>query len=181
MTDEFFFITFGGLGVSLAGFAGLIHALDRSESADDPITRWRIRSIVSAGLGVALSGLLVWPVYRITTDVAVTARVASALLFLQFFRLSWTDLKPGPAWPEAARWRLNLVISGMTLALMASNVIVGSVGFLEVLFVLAIGQPVGTFLRAVGDLHSVGSGDGARAQSTAEPDTARDDPLRSGE
>lgn len=153
MTDEFFFITFGGLGVSLAGFAGLIHALDRSGKTDSPITRWRIRSIVSAGFGVALSGLLVWPIYRITEDVTLTVRLISLFLSAQYLRLAWADLKPGPAWPEKRRWRVNVAISGVLLALVALNIVVGSVGFLEVLFVLALGQPIGTFIRAVGDLH----------------------------
>lgn len=153
MTDEFFFITFGGLGVSLAGFAGLIHALDRSSDTDNPITKWRIRSIVSAGFGVALSGLLVWPIYRITEDVALTVRLISLFLFAQYMRLAWTDLKPGPAWPEKGRWRVNVAISGVLLTLVALNIVIGSVGFLEVLFVLAVGQPIGTFIRAVSDLH----------------------------
>ena len=154
MTDEFFFITFGGLGVSLAGFAGLIHALDGSGRADNPVTKWRIRSIVAAGFAVALSGLLVWPVFRITTDVDVTVRVVSAFLLIQFIRLSWTDLQPGPAWDEEEiRWRVNVALAGVTWILLASNIFIGSVGFLEVLFVFAIGQPIGTFMRAIGDLH----------------------------
>lgn len=154
MTDEFFFITFGGLGVSLAGFAGLIHALDSSDNADNPITKWRIRSIVSAGFSVALSGLLVWPVYRITKDVELTVRIVSGFLFIQFLRLAWTDLKPGPAWPEQHRWRVNVAISSVLLTFMGTNIVIGSVGFLEILFFLAVGQPIGTFIRAIGDLHN---------------------------
>ena len=153
MTDEFFFITFGGLGVSLAGFAGLIHALDRSDDADNPVTKWRIRSIVLAGFSVAISGLAVWPLFRFTGDVAMTARLASAVLFLMYLQMSVRTLRPGPEWPDHTIWRINLVLATLTLGAMLVNTIVGSVAFLELLFVVAVAQPMGTFIRAIHDLH----------------------------
>lgn len=42
MPGEFYFIAFGGLGVSFAGFAGLISALDRGPAAQSvvvPVSR----------------------------------------------------------------------------------------------------------------------------------------------
>ena len=155
MTDEFFFITFGGLGVSLAGFAGLIHALDRSEDADDPITKWRIRSIVLAGFSVALSGLVVWPLFRLTEDVTLTVRLASAVLFLMYLQMSVRTLRPGPEWPDHNLWRINLALASLTLAATLVNALIASVGFLELLFVVAVAQPMGTFIRAIHDLHRV--------------------------
>jgi hypothetical protein len=47
-------------------------------------------------------------------------------------------------------------MSSVLLTLMALNVLIGSVGFLEILFFLAVGQPIGTFIRAIGDLHHSG-------------------------
>lgn len=94
-----------------------------------------------------------WPVYRITTDVTVTVRIVSAFLMLQFLRMAWNDLRPGPAWPDRSRWRVFLAVSGLGLILTVSNVFIGSVGYLELLFFFAVGQPIGTFIRAVGDLH----------------------------
>jgi len=44
---EFFFLTFGGLGLSLIGFTGLIYALDsRGSLHENAIALWRVRSIV---------------------------------------------------------------------------------------------------------------------------------------
>ncbi len=153
MPDEFFFLTFGGLGVSLAGFAGLIHALDRSDSADNPETKWRIRNIVMGGFTVALAGLLTWPVYGFTQDVDTTVRIVSAYFVLGLIRQFAVDARPGPAWPNDTRRKVFLGI-GVALGVVAViNVFAASVALLELLFFLAIGGPIGTFIRAIGDLH----------------------------
>jgi hypothetical protein len=46
MPGEFYFMAMGGLGVSLAGFAGLIAALTPEQSKDSAVARWRIGHIV---------------------------------------------------------------------------------------------------------------------------------------
>ena len=46
MPGEFYFMAMGGLGVSLAGFAGLIAALTPKKAAASPVTKWRITQIV---------------------------------------------------------------------------------------------------------------------------------------
>ena len=153
MPDEFFFLTFGGLGVSLAGFAGLIHALDRSPNADSPITAWRIRDVVLGGFAIALSGLSVWPGYRLTGSVETTVRLSAAMLLVFYSRLWATQTRRGPAWPDEARRRLVRGVGSVTLVFNAVVIWLGSVGFLELLFVVAVSQPIGTFVRAVQDLH----------------------------
>lgn len=158
MTDEIFWLTFAGLGISLAGFAGLIHALDRSGDADNPITKWRIRNIVAGGVGIALSGLFVWPVFRLTEDVELTVRITSIFLLLQFFPQMRSMFQPGPEWPDESRRRVVLGSSIVMSLLVASNVVIGSVGFLELLFLLAVAVPIGIFVRAIGDLHHGANG-----------------------
>ncbi len=153
MTDEFFWLAFAGLGVSLAGFAGLIHAFDRREDAHHPITKWRVRNIVAGGFGIALSGLLVWPVFRLTEDVELTVRITSAFLLLQFLPQMRSVFRPGPEWPDESQRRVVLGSSILMSLLVISNVVIGSVGFLELLFFLAVAGPIGIFIRAIGDLH----------------------------
>jgi hypothetical protein len=46
----------GGLGISLAGFAGLIATLDRRALSGNPIAAWRIRNIVLRGSLVTIIG-----------------------------------------------------------------------------------------------------------------------------
>ena len=153
MPDEFFFLTFGGLGVSLAGFAGLIHALDRSDDADNPQTKWRIRNIVIGGFTVALAGLLTWPVFGFTQDVDTTVRIVSAYFVFGLIRQVSADVRPGPAWPSDTRRKVFLGIGMAIMGVALVNVVVASIALLELLFFLAIGGPIGTFIRAVGDLH----------------------------
>ena len=153
MTDEFFWLTFGGLGVSLAGFAGLIHALDRSSDAGSPVTKWRINNIVAGGLTIALSGLLVWPVFRMSGDIEFTMRFVSGFLVVFSLMQMPSQFRPGPAWQSESQRRVVLGISLVLVALMASNVFFASVGFLELLFVLAVAGPMGTFANAVRDLY----------------------------
>jgi nitrate reductase NapE component len=152
MTDEFFFITFGGLGVSLAGFAGLLHALNPN-AGDDPITRWRIKNIVLGGFFVAFSGLLVWPVYRLTEDVETTVRIVSGFMAVVLVRLLIEETKPGPAWPSETRRKVYRVITIGQIALLVVSAVLGSVGFLELMFWLVVGAPVGTFVNFIQDLH----------------------------
>lgn len=56
MPGEFFFMALGGLGVSLAGFVGIITALDRSGDARSVIAMWRLRNIVWAGFTLTIIG-----------------------------------------------------------------------------------------------------------------------------
>ncbi len=153
MTDEFFWLTFAGLGVSLAGFAGLIHALDRSTDADSPITKWRINNIVAGGFTIALSGLLVWPVFRISKDVEFTVSFVSGFLVVFSLMQMPSQFRSGPAWQSEYQRRIVLGLALVLAALFASNVFIASVGFLELLFVLAVAGPMGTFANAVKDLY----------------------------
>lgn len=154
MPDEFFFLTFGGLGISLAGFAGLIHALDRSQDADNPQTKWRIRNIVIAGATVAMAGLLTWPVFGFTQDVETTVRIISAFFVVGFIRQMAVDARPGAAWPNENRRRVFLAIGIVLMGFAVLNVSIASTALLEMVFVLAVGGPIGTFIRAIGDLHA---------------------------
>lgn len=152
MTDEFFFITFGGLGVSLAGFAGLLHAFN-PDAGDDPITRWRIRNIVQGGFLVAFSGLLVWPVFRLTEDVALTVRIVSGFMAIVSIGLLIAESKPGPEWPSERRRHVYRLIASAQIGLVGLSALLGSVGFLELMFWIVVGAPVGTFMNFVLDLH----------------------------
>lgn len=68
MPGEFFFMSMGGLGLSLAGFAGLIAALTPSEAAVSAVTKWRITHIVVWGLQLTFIGFGVVAVNAIVED-----------------------------------------------------------------------------------------------------------------
>jgi hypothetical protein len=49
---------------------------------------------------------------------------------------------------------MSIFIGLSMMAVAVVNVFVASVPLFELLFFLAIGGPIGTFIRAVGDLHA---------------------------
>lgn len=151
MPGEFFFMALGGLGVSLAGFAGLIAALTPKKAAASPVTKWRITHIVVWSLQLTFIGLGVVALYAIIEDATTTARVASglaALIHVSRFRAN----RPGPAWPRenerrAAQWFTAVI----TLAL-AGNILVGSVGYLHAIMIVLLLGPASIFATGVREI-----------------------------
>ena len=147
MPGEFYFMALGGLGVTLAGFAGLIAALQGPEG---PIGAWRIRNVVYGGFGVTVSGFGTVALYTVTQDVALTVRLASIVMVLaQAARLG--EWRPGPAWPNE-RQRRGFIVGQLAVAVaIVANVALASVGYLQVLLLLLLSVPAGIFARAVRD------------------------------
>ncbi len=139
----------GGLGVSLAGFAGLISALDRRPLAHSPIAAYRITSIVFLGFALTLAGFGTVAAYTITGEnLALTVRVGTILLVIPYIR-GYLQARPGPAWPrERERWT---IIAGLTVLTVVTlgNLIVASLGYLEFLMLAALIGPVQIFYNTV--------------------------------
>jgi hypothetical protein len=152
MPGEFFFLTFGGLGISLAGFAGLIFVLDRSETTDNVISRWRIRHIALTGLIIATGGLLVFPTYFLTESVENTVRLISVFGLLALVVSARRDLRPGPAWPDEGRRRVNLILAAASALIWVVALITAGVGWLMLAFVAWISAPIGTFANSILEL-----------------------------
>ena len=153
MPGEFFFMALGGLGVSLAGFVGIITALDRREDSNSEVSRWRVRNIVRAGFTLTIIGFGTVAVYSVTgEDVDLTIRLISVFTIVANGLRARTELKPGPAWPDRAQWRFGLF---MELALMvgyAAAVIVPSVGLLQLLLIFQLGFPLSIFFFTIRDI-----------------------------
>jgi hypothetical protein len=154
---EFFFLTFGGLGISLAGFAGLIYLLDPSQNTNNAISRWRIRHIALSGLLIATTGLLVFPVYFLTDDVPLTVRLISLFGLLSLAMSSRRDLRPGPAWPDDGRRKVNMILAAASGALWVACIVTASVGLLMLTFVGWISAPIGTFANSILELEDAPS------------------------
>ena len=141
----------GGLGVSLAGFAGLISALDRRPLAHSPVAAYRITSIVFLGFSLTVAGFGTVAAYAVTAEnLALTVRVGTILLALPYIR-GFLQARPGPAWPrEHERW---LAIAGLTVltAITLANLILASLGYLELLMLAALIGPVQIFYNTVRD------------------------------
>lgn len=136
----------------MAGFAGLIYLLDPSPNSDNAISRWRIRHIALSGLMIATAGLLVFPVYYLTENVPLTVRLISVFGFLALAVATRRDLRPGPAWPDEGRRKVNMGLASASAILWIACVISASVGLLMLSFVVWISAPIGTFANSILEL-----------------------------
>lgn len=141
-----------GLGVSLAGFAGLISALDRRPS-HPAIAAWRIRNIVIGGFTVTFGGFLTVALYTITRhDLTLTVRLASLALAVANVLPLRSESRPGPAWPSERGRRVALATTLILGAAYLGNVILGGLGLLQLLFLFQLGGPASIFFNTVRDV-----------------------------
>lgn len=140
----------GGLGVSLAGFAGLIAAFDHSPGGRTPVSSWRLRNIVAGGFFITFSGFSVIAVHSLTgSDVDMTISIVGGLLAGLVIVRGYLTTRPGPAWP-APRGRIVavvfVVVNTTVYALAAAT---AELGLLQVGFLIQLSDPVSIFFNTV--------------------------------
>jgi hypothetical protein len=172
MPGEFYFMAVGGLGVTLAGFAGLIAALQGPEGQ---VASWRIRNVVYQGFGVTLVGFATVALYSVTQDIALTVRLASLVMVISMVA-RWGEMRPGPAWPND-RQRRGYLVGWLAFAIVVTvNIGVASVGYLQLLLLFALGAPAGVFARAVREVTrqtDAGSGSELPSDSSGRSESPR--------
>jgi hypothetical protein len=152
MLGEFYFMAVGGLGVTLAGFAGLIAALEgRDDVRRSAIAGWRIRHVVYQGFGVTFVAFVTVALYSVTHDVARTVQLGTVLAVLTVVA-NWRSLLPGPAWPDDRRRRVAIFARTIVCTVALLNVVLASVGFLQLLLLVLLSGPASTFILAVADV-----------------------------
>jgi hypothetical protein len=153
VTGEFYFMAVGGLGVSLAGFAGLIAALGSRPGSPSAVAVWRIRNIVVGGFAITFAGFGTIVLYTVTREnLGLTVRLSSlSLALFQTYLVAW-ESRPGPAWPSERHRRVAVVLTLVGLGLMLGNVVAGRLGLLQFLFLAALVNPVSIFVFTVRDL-----------------------------
>jgi hypothetical protein len=154
MPGEFFFMAIGSLGVSLAGFAGLIAALSPEQQRNSAVARWRISRVVVWGFHVTVLGFGVVAIFALLEDATQTARFASGLAALILSIRSWRSTRPGPAWPEERQRRSVIALWAFEVAFVLVNVVLGSVGYLHLVMLLLLSEPAAVFIAAVQDATS---------------------------
>jgi hypothetical protein len=149
MPGESYFLAVGALGLSLAGFAGLISALDQRPAAHSLVAAYRIRGIVFLGFSLTFAGFGTVALYSVTgEDLTMTARVASVFLALPHLR-GFLEARPGPVWPDERERRSAMGILLLLLAVTLGNVVVASVGYLQLLMLVGLIGPVSIFYNTV--------------------------------
>ena len=163
MLDMGFFMTRGGLGVSLAGFGGLFSALHHGDSEMEPaVYRWRMREIVTSSFLLAFLGFGVVVVHGFTDDLSVTSRMISALALVAGIVRLVVSTRPGPAWPDEADRKGAIGGSVVWLAVIGGNVVAGSQNYLRIVMLLLLLTPALVFIRATID--ATGSGEVAAVE-----------------
>ena len=146
-----FFMAMGGLGVSLAGFAGLFTALRRpDEELNLDVYRWRIRHIVVSAFQLSFVAFGVVVFYEATGDVELTSRLFSGIA-AAIFAVGAALQKPGPGWPNEPDRKAARVATLVWAAVIAGNVVVGVEWYLMAVMLILFLAPVLTFVRAVID------------------------------
>lgn len=159
-----FFTTVAGLAVSLAGFGAVIAWLRDDPTTWDPVSLWRVRTIVRHALTLAFLCLLLYPVYTITNDDAVTIRVGSAGIALFAVSDVIRFRHPDPViWYPRSSWSVFMVMTGSIAAAGLVNIYVASLGIFQLVALVVLTSPAGIFFNFVREM-------GAAAQPVAEPD-----------
>lgn len=142
----------GGLGVSLAGFVGIITALDRRVEARSEISLWRLRNIVQSGFVLTVIGFGVVAIHSATGEnVELTIRIASlSIVALNGIRMA-VEFRPGPAWPDRTRWRVAVLLELLGIAGFAVSAVVAGVGLFQLLLIYQLGFPLSIFFFTIQD------------------------------
>ena len=157
MPGQAFLFATAGLGVTIAGFAGLITALDTRPNRHRAVQAYRVRNIVLDGFGLTLASLGAIAVYAFADDnVAAAVRFATLILILGWVRVLTPANLSGPAWDGFdRRTLLGVVIPTVILIVIAAvSLVAASFGFLQVLIVLSLLGPFTVFYRTVRDTYS---------------------------
>jgi hypothetical protein len=145
---EFYFMAVGGLGVTLAGFAGLIAAL---QGPQGPVAAWRIRNVVYLGFGVTVLGFGTVALHTITQDVTLTVRLVSIVMVV-LRGANWGAFRPSAAWRDERQRRGAIAIQVGFLVAILANIALAGVGYLQVLLLISLLAPAGIFANAVRDV-----------------------------
>ena len=151
MPSEFFFMSMGGLGMSLAGFGGLIAALTPKKAAASPVTKWRITHIVVWGLQLTIVGFGIIVIYSIVEDAQMTARIATGAVVV-IHLLRFRSIRPGPAFRSEAERKQSFWGNVVIILVVAPNMILGSVGYLHAIVLVMFAGPASIFATGIKEI-----------------------------
>jgi hypothetical protein len=153
MEGQPFFSSVAGISVSLAGFAALIAWLRDDATTWDPINLWRVKTIVGHALTIAAMALVLSPIYSMTQSLGTTIRIGSALIILLEASEMLKYRHPDPViWTPASTWKVFMAGGAFYIALQAVNLWLGSLGVLQLGYLLLLGSPAGIFYNFVHEL-----------------------------
>jgi len=148
VTDQFYYLTLAGLGLSVAGFAGLVTAL-RGDGRWSRADLWRLRNIIQTSLVFVFVALLPVPIFRAVGDERLTISIMSAVVALIFANGLVRAFRDDREWPGYAK--AAALIVAPQIALMLVNVFLGSIALLMFGLLSVLSFPVQLFIRVIRD------------------------------
>ena len=148
MTDQFYYLTLAGLGLSVAGFAGLVTAL-RADGRWSRADLWRLRNIIGTSLLFVFVALLPVPIFRAVGDERLTISIMSGVVAVIFANGIVRAFREDREWPGYAR-QAALILAPQ-IAVMLLNVFVGSIALLMFGLLSVLLYPVQLFIRVIRD------------------------------
>ena len=153
MLDEGFFLTIAGLGMSFAGFAGLMNALRRRGETWEPMELYQLRIIVAYAVTTLFAALLVIPFVELFGQPAgiqwlsALVLVVSAALALGNMR---SDLAGAHGTVLSTRIRVTFTtITVVGLIALIGTAITGAPALYRLALILLLAMPAGTFAYVV--------------------------------
>lgn len=149
MRDAFFFLSMAGLGVSVAGFSGLVTAFRRREDGWTRAELWRLRAIPRLSFILVFLALSPFPLYALTGDEALVIRIVSGLLVLAHLSEVIGPRFEMENWPGQS-WLVNAGANSTVALLSVINIFTAQTGLLELALLLWLVHPVDLFVRVLG-------------------------------
>jgi hypothetical protein len=147
--DAFFFLSIAGLGLSVAGFSGLVAALRRRDEAWTRTELWRLRAIPRLSFVVVFLALAPFPLFALTGDEALVIRIASGFVVLAHLYEIIAPRFEMADWPGQS-WVINAAANSVAALLSVANLFVAQTGLLEIALLFQLLHPVDLFIRVLG-------------------------------
>jgi len=143
--DAFFFLSLAGLGMSVAGLAGLVSAFRRGDQWAR-VELWRLRNIARLSFLVVFLAVIIFPIYSFVGDEGTAIRIASGTIAAVHVIEIVLARRDRSNWPGRSWLVRSLVPDGAFAVINGLNVFFGLTGLLEVGLLLRLMHPVNLFL-----------------------------------
>ena len=148
MRDAFFFLSLAGLGLSVAGFAGLVSAFRRRDEGWTRTELWRLRTIARLSFTLVFLALLPFPLFALSGDEVLVIRLMSALVVLLYVGDIVAPRFDRDNWPSRS-WLASALVDAAFALVSLVNLFVAQTGLLELALILRLLHPINLFLRVL--------------------------------
>ena len=152
MINQAVYLTFGGIGVSLAGFASLLLSLAPSDT-NPRLLAWRIRYIVTGGFVIAFASFAVVAFAEMSDNPATVVRLSIIGLSVASLLQSWTyrTLDDPDVFRHSWEKRAWVVGNALSWAILVANLIMGSPTLMLATWVLLVAAPMTIFINVLAE------------------------------